>query len=66
MVRATRGSPEVAWPVGRVFLGIFSKWVDMTQTLHGTVIFADQLGWRQRGQLIGIYGSPMECLGDLG
>ena len=24
---------------------------------------ADQLGWCQGGQLIGIYGSPMECLG---
>ena len=24
---------------------------------------ADQLGWAMRGQLIGMYGSPMECLG---
>ena len=29
---------------------------DTTQTLHGTAIFADQLGWLKRGQLI---GSPM-------
>ena len=26
---------------------------------NGTAIYADQLGWCQRGQLIGIYGSPI-------
>ena len=29
---------------------------------HGTAIYADQLGWCQ-GVDVGIYGSPMECLG---
>ena len=30
--------------------------------LHGTSLYADQLGWLTGGQLIGIYGSPMEYL----
>ena len=29
----------------------------------GTAIYADQLGWCQRGQWEGIYASPMECMG---
>ena len=32
------------------------------QTLHGTAIYADQLGWFW-GVHVGIYASAMECLG---
>ena len=32
-------------------------------TTHGTAIYADQLTPSQPPQLIGTYGSPMECLG---
>ena len=35
------------------------------QTLHGTVIFTDQLGWCQGGQLIGIYASPISRVWDI-
>ena len=35
----------------------------ISPTLHGTGIFTYTLGWCQRGQWGGIYGSPMECLG---
>ena len=38
---------------------------DLTQTLHGTAISADQLEWRQGGQWGGIYGPPMECMGNM-
>ena len=34
-----------------------------TQTLHGTAIYAAPLTPHGPPQLIGIYGSPMECLG---
>ena len=32
-------------------------------TTHGTAIYADQVFPLAPPQLIGIYGSPMECLG---
>ena len=44
--------------------GAALKAASESQTLHGTGIYADQLGWWcQRGQWGGIYGSPMERLG---
>ena len=32
-------------------------------TTHGSVIYADQARGGERGVNVGIYGSPMECLG---
>ena len=35
----------------------------LSQTLHGTAIYADQLGWCQGVNGAAYYGSPMECMG---
>ena len=32
---------------------------------NGTAIYADQFGWLKKGVNVGIYGSPMECLGEV-
>ena len=34
-------------------------------TTHGTAIYADQLTPQTTAMYIGIYGSPMECLGGI-
>ena len=52
-------------PISHSGVPCCSSSAKITQTLHGTAIYADQLTPLAPPQLIGKYNSPMECLGHV-